>query len=81
MVTLRGRGRAVGVVVGADLIAHRPGRVVDPAGDVSDAYTLVPLPALIEAAAQSYKRDGIAIVFESGPLGENVPATAPIQVV
>src|SRR5882757_7170950 len=25
---------------------------VDPAGDVSDAYTLVPLPALIEAAAQ-----------------------------
>ncbi|MEA2805287.1 MAG: two-component system, sensor histidine kinase RegB, partial [Rhodospirillaceae bacterium] len=53
---------------------------VDPAGDVSDAYTLVPLPALIEAAAQSYKRDGIAIIFESGPVGEDVPATAPIQV-
>ena len=53
---------------------------VDPAGDVSDAYTLVPLPALIEAAAQSYKRDGIAIVFESGPLGEGTPQTAPIQV-
>jgi two-component system, sensor histidine kinase RegB len=47
---------------------------------VSDAYTLVPLPALIEAAAQSYKRDGIAIVFESGPLGEGTPQTAPIQV-
>jgi two-component system sensor histidine kinase RegB len=27
---------------------------VDPAGDVSDAYVLVPLPALIEAAAQHY---------------------------
>ena len=37
---------------------------VDPAGDVSDAYVLVPLPALIEAAAQNYKRDGIAITFE-----------------
>ena len=37
---------------------------VDPAGDVSDAYTLVPLPALIEAAAQNYERDGIAITFE-----------------
>jgi len=53
---------------------------VDPAGDVSDAYTLVPLPALIEAAAQSYKRDGIAIIFESGSLGEGTPTTAPIQV-
>jgi two-component system, sensor histidine kinase RegB len=53
---------------------------VDPAGDVSDAYTLVLLPALIEAAAQSYKRDGIAIIFESGPLGEGTPTAAPIQV-
>ena len=52
---------------------------VDPAGDVSDAYVLVPLPALIEAAAQNYKRDGIAITFESGPIGEGVPTTAPIQ--
>ena len=47
---------------------------VDPAGDVSDAYTLVPLPALIEAAAQSYKRDGIATVFEAGPIGEGAPS-------
>ena len=53
---------------------------VDPAGDVSDAYTLVPLPALIEAAAQHYERDGIAITFEAGPVGEGVPTTAPIQV-
>jgi len=40
----------------------------------------VPLPALIEAAAQHYSRDGIAITFESGPIGERVPYTAPIQV-
>jgi two-component system, sensor histidine kinase RegB len=53
---------------------------VDPAEDVSDAYTLVPLPALIEAAAQHYEREGIAITFESGPVSEGVPATAPIQV-
>ena len=53
---------------------------VDPAGDVSDAYTLVPLPALIEAAAQSYQRDGISITFGSGPIGDGVPTTAPIQV-
>lgn len=52
---------------------------VDPEGDVSDAYTLVPLPALIEAAAQSYKRDGIAISFEASP-SSNAPTTAPIQV-
>ena len=53
---------------------------VDPAGDVSDAYTLVPLPALIEAAAQHSERDGITISFKSGPVGEGVPETAPIQV-
>jgi two-component system, sensor histidine kinase RegB len=53
---------------------------VDPAGDVSDAYTLVPLPALIEAAAQNYTREGVVITFEAGPRGEGVPHTAPIQV-
>jgi two-component system sensor histidine kinase RegB len=53
---------------------------VDPAGDVSDAYTLVPLPALIEAATQSCVREGIGIAFESGPVGEGAPAMAPIQV-
>ncbi len=53
---------------------------VDPAGDVSDAYTLVPLPALIEAAAQHLGREGIVLHFTSGPVGEGVPALAPIQV-
>jgi two-component system sensor histidine kinase RegB len=71
-----------------DLLAQESGRcrsilarlTVDPAGDVSDAYILVPLPALIEAAAQHYSRDGIDITFSSGPIGEGVPTTAPIQV-
>jgi two-component system sensor histidine kinase RegB len=53
---------------------------VDPSGDVSDAYKLVPLPALIEAAARDYKREGVQVTYEAGPVGEGVPATAPIQV-
>lgn len=53
---------------------------VDPAQDFSDAYTLVPLPALIEAAAQHYAREGVSVTFEAGPLDEGTPATAPIQV-
>jgi two-component system sensor histidine kinase RegB len=47
---------------------------------VSDAYTLVPLPALIEVAAQHAQREGIAISFKAGPVGDGVPTTAPIQV-
>jgi two-component system sensor histidine kinase RegB len=53
---------------------------VDPAGDVSDAYVLVPLPALIEAAAQPYSRAGVAILFESGPVGDGTPRSAPVQI-
>ncbi len=53
---------------------------VDPTQDVSDAYTLVPLPALIEAAAQHYQREGVDVTFEAGPLGEGPPRTAPVQV-
>src|SRR5580692_1984101 len=52
---------------------------VDPTQDTSEQYVLVPLPALIEAAAQNYQREGIIITFEGGPIGEGVPATAPIQ--
>jgi len=53
---------------------------VDPTGDVSDSYTLVPLPALIEAAAEHYRSDGVVITFEAGPFNAAAPATAPIQV-
>lgn len=53
---------------------------VDPAGDVSDAYTLVPLPALVEATSQSYRRDGVVITFAAGPAADGVSPTAPIQV-
>ena len=53
---------------------------VDPAGDFSEFYTLVPLPALIEAAASHYRSDTIRVTFESGPITEGAPHTAPIQV-
>ena len=53
---------------------------VDPAGDVSDAYTLVPLPALVEATSQAYRRDGVVITFAAGPAADGVSPTAPIQV-
>ncbi len=53
---------------------------VDPAGDESDAYTLVPMPALIEAAGQNYQREGISISFEAGATANGAPATAPILV-
>jgi two-component system sensor histidine kinase RegB len=54
---------------------------VDPAGDISDVYKLVPLPALIEAAARDSKREGVALTFEAGPVvAGGAPTTAPIQV-
>ena len=55
---------------------------VDPAGagDESDAYVLVPMPALIEAAAQNYRSDKITIAFDSGPVTDAAPETAPILV-
>ena len=40
----------------------------------------MPLPALIEAAAQNYNRGTVDIAYESGPIGEGVPTAAPIQV-
>ena len=52
---------------------------VDPAGDVSDAYTLVPLPALVEATSQTYRRDGVIITFAAGPATDGASPTAPIQ--
>ena len=53
---------------------------VDPVVDTSDYYALVPLPALIEAAAQAYGREGLAMTFASGPTSDGGPRTAPIQV-
>jgi two-component system sensor histidine kinase RegB len=40
----------------------------------------VPLPALIEAATQHCRREGVTISFEAGPIGESMPKTAPIQI-
>lgn len=53
---------------------------VDPAGDVSEAYTVVPLPALVEAAAQPWGRDGVELAFTAGPADPAQPRIAPVQV-
>lgn len=51
---------------------------LQPTEDVSDAYRLVPVPALAEAAAAPHGEPGIEIVFQSGPAGEDAPRTAPV---
>jgi len=50
---------------------------VNPAGDESDTYTVVPLPALVEAAARGAGREGVALAFEQGPAEASGPAAAP----
>jgi two-component system sensor histidine kinase RegB len=53
---------------------------VDPSGDVSEAYTVVSVPALVEAAAEPNKREDIAFNFVARPVDEHAPPTAPVQV-
>ena len=49
-----------------------------PAGDTSDAYQLVPLPALVEAAAAPYLDPAKSIAFSSGPADATAPSQAPV---
>ncbi len=49
-----------------------------PTEDVSATYLMVPLPALVESAAEPYRRSDIEMVFESGPAGADGPASAPL---
>jgi len=53
---------------------------VQPTQDTSDAYRLVPLPAIVETAAAPYKRAEIAVHFSAGAAQDGVPQTAPLQV-
>jgi two-component system sensor histidine kinase RegB len=53
---------------------------VSPSADVSDAYTVVPVPALVEAAAGVSRRDEIEFRFDARPADSTAPATAPVQV-
>ena len=52
---------------------------LQPTQDTSDAYRLVPLPAVVESAAAPYKRADIAVHFSAGPAQPAAPATAPLQ--
>ena len=71
-----------------DLLAQEAARCRDiltrltlqPTQDTSDAYRLVPLPAIVEAAAAPYKRSEIELHFTSGPAQPDAPATAPLQI-
>lgn len=49
-----------------------------PSGDTSDAYQLVPLPALVEAAAAPYLNPAKAISFLAGPTDAAAPRQAPV---
>lgn len=49
-----------------------------PTEDVSATYLMVPLPALVESAAEPYRRADIEMVFEAGPAGADGPAAAPL---
>lgn len=87
----------VGTPIGDDiqLLAQEAARCRDiltrltmqPTQDTSDAYRLVPLPAIVEAAATPYKRAGIALHFSAAPAPEATsnsaspptPQTAPLQ--
>ncbi len=52
---------------------------LQPTQDTSDAYRLVPLPAVVESAAAPYKRADIALHFSAGPDDAAAPPTAPLQ--
>jgi two-component system sensor histidine kinase RegB len=53
---------------------------VEPTTDVSDAYTLAPLPALIEDAAREWSEGSVDVVCTAGPATPEAPPTAPVQV-
>lgn len=49
-----------------------------PTEDVSSTYLRVPLPALVESAAEAYRRQDIDLVFSAGPAAADAPASAPL---
>lgn len=53
---------------------------VDPVGDVSDAYTVVPVPALVEAVAEPWNDGRVTITFEATPAAPAAPRAAPVMV-
>jgi two-component system sensor histidine kinase RegB len=53
---------------------------VDPEMDVSDAYSVVSVPALVEAAAEAWRNEQVEIVYELARASGDAPATPPVMV-
>ena len=53
---------------------------VDPVGDMSEAYTVIPVPALVEAAATPWAIESVELTFSAGPARPDGPALAPVMV-
>lgn len=54
------------------------GLTLKPTEDVSDTYLMVPLPALVESAAEPYRRPDVELVFQHGPARADAPDSAPL---
>lgn len=56
------------------------GLTVDPAVDVSEAYTVVSVPTLVEAAADPWRNDDIDIVYQQARASSDAPEAPPVMV-
>jgi two-component system sensor histidine kinase RegB len=53
---------------------------VDPAIDVSEAYTVVSVPTLVEAACEPWQTDDVKIAYEQARATSDAPASPPVMV-
>ncbi len=53
---------------------------VDPVIDVSEAYSVVSVPALVEAASEPWRTDGIEIAYEQARAAADAPTAPPVMV-
>ncbi len=53
---------------------------VDPAVDVSEAYSVVSVPALVEAASEPWRREGIDIEYTQTRAAADAPQAPPVMV-
>jgi two-component system sensor histidine kinase RegB len=53
---------------------------VDPAVDVSDSYTVVSVPALVEAACEPWRSDAIEIAYQQARADGDAPQAPPVMV-
>ncbi|HJQ59092.1 MAG TPA: ActS/PrrB/RegB family redox-sensitive histidine kinase [Vineibacter sp.] len=53
---------------------------VDPAIDVSDSYTVVSVPTLVEAASQPWRTEAVEIAYHQVRAATDAPDTPPVMV-